>query len=278
MKASRIAQVLATVSPLLFSANAGDPCEQIYSPSLDHEAKISAASALDCLKSVPLDTDHAKETIRQLRLYMQFYSAQAYFGKPPEPKLELVPVELNKTLETIEKNLASNGYSGFYSFSKDIFDMFGLYRDGHVQFWPTCLTPFYFKHDYPLISLGSSPAEVPQIYLAHIGDDGLLSAGDQVVKINDGDPVEFLTKMANTSPWLDWVDPDARFNDLVVSMSGGKWLPGAFAKRLTLEDQFIGLKILTANGTNINVEWYQPHPLPQTPLGSQSFVFVIQWL
>ena len=124
-----------------------------------------------------------------------------------------------------------------------------------MQFWPACLTPFYFKHDYPLISLGSSPADVPQIYLARIDSDGQLSVDDHVVKINDGDPVEFLTKMANNSPWLDWVDPDARFNDVTVNMFGGKWAAGAFAKRLTLEDQFIGMKILTANGTNIKVEW-----------------------
>ena len=255
MKISRIAQILAAVSPLLSFADADDPCEKIYSPSLGTKGEIPAASALDCLKSVPLDVDHAKETIKQLRLYMQFYSAQAYFGKPPEPKLELAPVELNKTLDTIEKNLGSNGYSGFYAFSKDIFDMFGLYRDGHVQFWPTCLTPFYFKHDYPLISLGSSPSEVPQIYLARIGRDGQVTVGDQVVKINDGDPVEFLTKLTHTSPWLDWVDPDARFNDLLVSMTGGEWSSGAFAGRLTLEDELIGMKLVTANGTNINVEW-----------------------
>ena len=260
MRAPRIAQILVTVSPLLSFASAGDPCEQIY-PSLVQNAKIPAKAALDCLKSIPLDTDYAKETMHQLRQYMPFYSAQVYFRNPPEPKLELVPVELNKTLDTIEKNLASNGYSGFYSFSKDIFDMFGLYRDGHVLFLPACLAPFYFTHDYPLISLGSSPEEIPQIYLAQISSDGQLSVGDRVVKINGGDPVEFLTKLANTSPWLDWVDPDARFNELTVSMMGGGWMNGAFALRKTLEDQLIGMRLLTANGTNINVEWYQPHPL-----------------
>ena len=258
MKAFQIARILATASSLLL-ANAADPCEQIYSPSLDQGGKISASSALDCLKSVPLDKDLATETMRQLRLYMQFYSAQAYFAKPPEPKLELVPVELNKTLDTIEKNVASGTYNGFYSFSKDIFDMFGLYRDGHVQFLPTCLVPFVFEQGYPLVSLASSPAEIPQIYLAQVDDDGQLTVGDRVVKINDGDPVEFLTKLANTSPWLDWVDPDARFNNLMVSMSSGQWAPGAFARRMTLEDQLIGMKISTANGTNVNVEWYHLH-------------------
>lgn len=213
---------------------------------------MDAQTAYDCLIAIPFHQDDALATLGQLRLFLQFYSAQTYFAHPPTPELELNPVDLNKTLDTIESNINFGNYSNHYSFNRDLFNLFGDYRDGHVTYYPSCYVPFAFVHNYALLSVAKTPDSIPDIH-AIKNIPGGFEAGPKVVKINGQNSVDYLTRMANTHPELTWVDPDARFNQLLVHSSGGTYQNGVFAERLTYDDEDL---ILTwENGTTTKVEW-----------------------
>lgn len=214
---------------------------------------IPARTAYDCLADIPLHKDEALHTVEQLRLYLQFYSAQAYFAHPPTPELELNPVDMNKTLDTTESNIKSGKYPNEYSFYRDLFNLFGDYRDGHVAYYPQCYTAFIFRHQYSLISVAKSPDCIPDIHVTYfVGDQPQIR--DKVVKINGQSAVDYLTQMANNHPELAWVDPDARFNELLVQSVGGKFRRGLFAARLTYEADE-NLILTWENGTTTEIVW-----------------------
>lgn len=213
---------------------------------------ISAKTAYECLIDVPFHEPEAVHTLEQIRLFLNFYSAQAYFANPPTPELELNPVDLNKTLADIETNIKEGKYPDEYSFNRDLFNLFGDYRDGKVSWYPTCHVAFIFTHTYPLMSVAETPDSEPEIHLVEITETGF-EVGDKVVKINGLDAHEYLVEMANNHPELEWVDPDARYNQLFIHASGGEWVPGAFTSRRTYDDQ--DLTLTWENGTEVTVEW-----------------------
>lgn len=190
--------------------------------------------------------------VEQLRLFLQFYSAQAYFANPPTAELELNPVDLNKTLDDVESNIKSGKYPNHYSFNRDLFNLFGSYRDGHVLYSPLCYVAFNFQHKFPLVSVANTPSGLPEIHVAKPTKTGY-EVGDKVVQINGKSSIEYLKLMANSHPELTWVDPDARYNQLLVYSSGGSYTPGVFAFRSVYETEDL---ILTwENGTTTKVEW-----------------------
>lgn len=191
-------------------------------------------------------------TLKQLKLYLQFYSAQAYFADPPTPELELTPVDLNKTLSDIESNINSGTYKNEYSFNKDLFNLFGSYRDGHMTFSPLCYVAFVFQHQYSIVSVALTPSTIPEIYAVNAKSTGL-EAGTKIIQINGQNSVDYLTKMANSHPELAWVDPDARYNQLLMYSLSGMYRPGVFATTSVYPAEDL---ILTwENGTTTKVEW-----------------------
>lgn len=191
-------------------------------------------------------------TLKQLKLYLQFNSAQAYFADPPTPELELTPVDLNKTLSDIESNINSGKYKNEYSFNKDLFNLFGSYRDGHVAFTPLCYAAFHFRHEYSIVSVAKTPNSIPEIYAVNAQESGY-GAGDKIVQINGQKSVDYLTKMANTHPELTWVDPDARYNQLLMHSFGGVYKAGVFAFTSVYPTE--DLTLTWENGTTTKVVW-----------------------
>lgn len=217
--------------------------------------EIPANIAYKCLKAIPLYKDDALHTVQQLRLFLQFYSAQTYFAKPPTPELELTPVNLNKTLDDIETSIKSGAYKNNYSFDKAVHTLFGYYRDGHVVYDSACFTPFVFQHNFPLVSVAKTAQDMPDIRVLDIVGSGY-SLGAKVMKINNLKPSEYLANMANTHPELIWVDPDARYNQLLVGKMNGDVLKGVFASRSTYDDdQDDDITLTWENGTTTHVEW-----------------------
>lgn len=216
---------------------------------------IPANIAYECLKAIPFHKDDALHTVQQLRLFLQFYSAQTYFAHPPTPELELTPVDLNKTLDNIESNIKSGAYKNNYAFDKAIHSLFGYYRDGHVMYESACYVPFVFSHPYPLLSAAETPTDIPEIRALNILGN-MYNVGDKVIKINDIESSEFLSAMANNHSELTWVDPDARYNQLLVGRSDAKTVTGVFATRATYDDEQDGDLTLTwENGTKTKIEW-----------------------
>lgn len=213
---------------------------------------ISAQTAYDCLIDVPFQKDDAIYTVQQLELYLQFYSAQTYFANPPTPELELSPVDLNRTMDDIKNNISSGNYKNEYSFNRDLFNLFGSYRDGHVGYSPLCYVAFIFQHDYPIVSVAKTPNSIPEIYVVETKPNGF-EPGAKILQINGQNSVDYLTKMANSHPELTWVDPDARFNQLLMFSFGGYYRPGLFAARNVYPNE--DLTLTWENGTTTKVDW-----------------------
>ena len=92
-----------------------------------------------------------------------------------------------------------------------------------------------------------------------------MTIGDEAVKINDGHPVEFLTTLTTTTPWLDWADSGVRFNNLTVSIMG---LAGGGRREIYARGRICRDKALEGKrGKLFFVEWNRPHP----PLRPQFF-------
>lgn len=164
-------------------------------------------------------------------------------------------MDLNKTLDNIETNIKSGMYKNNYSFDKAVHNLFGYYRDGHVVYNSACFMPFVFQHNFPLVSVAETAQDIPEIHMLDIIGDGY-SIGAKVVKINGLKPSEYLAVMANTHPELIWVDPDARYNQLLVGKMNGDVLKGVFASRSTYDDDRDDDITLTwENGTTTNIEW-----------------------
>lgn len=164
-------------------------------------------------------------------------------------------MDLNKTLDDIEANIKSGTYKNNHSFDKAVHSLFGYYRDGHVVYNSACFMPFIFQHNFPLVSVAKTAQEIPEIHVLDIVGGGY-SIGVEVIKINGLEPSEYLASMANTHPELIWVDPDARYNQLLVGKMNGEVLKGVFASRSTYDDDHDDSIVLTwENGTMTNIEW-----------------------
>lgn len=164
-------------------------------------------------------------------------------------------MDLNKTLDDIETNINSGTYKNNYSFDKAVHSLFGYYRDGHVVYDSACFMPFVFQHSFPLVSIAETAQGFPEIHVLDIIDGGY-SIGAKVVRVNGLEPSKYLAAMANTHPELFWVDPDARYNQLLVGKMNGEVLKGVFASRSTYdEDQDDDITLTWENGTTTNIEW-----------------------
>lgn len=134
--------------------------------------------------------------------------------------------------------------------------MFGSVKDGHVGWMPQCYAgTFKWGHEFPLVSIGKTPTEVPEIFTVSMpwGTTGALQILDKVVKINDEPAAEFLYTMAKTDPMAAWIDPDARYNELFAQIRSGMWSSGAFAFRSAFYEDPIKLEF--ENGTKHTIEW-----------------------
>lgn len=110
-------------------------------------------------------------------------------------------------------------------------ELFGSVKDGHVMFQLLCTSgAFVYQHDYPLISVAASPDSIPEIYIAQF-NASVPRPGEKVLKINGEDAVRYLDHMAKNGILGTYIDPYARFNQLLVQISGGKWGVGGFARR-----------------------------------------------
>lgn len=161
-------------------------------------------------------------------------------------------MDLNATLEAMEANITSGAYENNYAFDKAIHNLFGLYRDGHVVYESACYMPFMFENSHPLVSIANSSTEMPSIHHLEFVSDGF-TVGEKVVKINDMDAKDYLMKMANEHPEPYWVDPDARYNQLLVGTSNGQTTKGLFAARNVYTEET--LTVTYANGTTADLTW-----------------------
>lgn len=191
-----------------------------------------------------------------MRLFTQIYSAQAFFYNPPTPELRIKAVDLNGTFDEIEKKAATeDGYPNDYAFQTDLMKLYNSFHDGHVNYIPSCAVSFPFYHEYPLVEIYNGK-DLPSIYTA---DPQTGDVKDEIVEIDGEDAHQHLEKLALELPDLGWIDPDARYNTLLLSKTvprGDKSgiLFGTFAFR-TFYDQKKSFTMKTKAGKEIEVKW-----------------------
>ncbi|KAF8245045.1 hypothetical protein K440DRAFT_663082 [Wilcoxina mikolae CBS 423.85] len=211
-----------------------------------------------CLKSIPFHPDEALNVLTEVRKYLSFYSAGTYFEHLPCPELDLPNVDINGTLDTIESKIKRKEYTSDYDVNKDFLNLFGSVKDGHVRFSPTCVGgAFQFEHAYPLIQVAPTADSLPETYVATV-DTGSTNPsapkiGKKVTKINGQDPNQYLENMAKNDPESSWIDPDARFNELLAHVESGEWTKGLFASRSVYPEEQI--EITFEDGNKVQIQW-----------------------
>ena len=249
--------LLSTTLPSSLQSNGGDTCADIAKAWTGAGTYFPADSALACLKSVEFDETRAKDILDQLRLYFQFFAAQAYYTNLPAFS-EVAPVDTNKTFDSVGERISTGYYKTHLDYDYELMNFFASYRHSSVEYITACSGAFLFRHEFPLFAVApkdSTDSLTIHVVLDPYGDYGGPTLGPEVDTINGQPVLDFLLSLINTLPDLNYFDPDARWNALFYHRSNGGARFGAFAQRLEYDDKEDSLAIKYKNGTQISVQW-----------------------
>ena len=152
---------------------------------------ISPKLAYDCLNAVPFSLTEALGVLDELRKYLAFYPARTYIEQNACPELDHPKVNVVGDMARIEMKIRNGGYKNAYSAYKDMMQIFSSFKDGHVAFWPVCVSgAFLFYHQYKIIMLAETPTDLPELYVADIdaNGDGPFTLGKKIIAINGRKP------------------------------------------------------------------------------------------
>lgn len=194
---------------------------------------IPAELAVRCLQSVPLDQKGNMQLIDDLKLYLEFQSNLAYLKNPP-PEYTEQPVDLIGEMDSMKKQLASNGFASEYDFQLELSKLFTRAYDNHLAWQPDILASvmqFQRPAGTELVSVSSDGSQLPEIYSYR---DVQLAKNDTSFKpspvrtINGIGAEEYLQTVATQA---DFHDADTRWNALFPSqalMASGTTYLGSF--------------------------------------------------
>lgn len=194
-----------------------------------------------------------------MRKFSLILSSQAFHKNPEGVTIKISPVDLNGTLDAIEKKIDDGGYGCEYEFNTDLMNLFGDFHDGHTYFAPNCPLVFGpFIHSYPLVSITDPGTNEVKIYLFNTttGD-----VGQEIVEIAGQPAIQHLLDLAqNLNGPYDamWIDEDTRWNALF----GTRGIIGSDAGHFAARDLYPGdsFQMKTKSGQVIVVEWYVAGP------------------
>ncbi|KAB8294146.1 hypothetical protein EYC80_009589 [Monilinia laxa] len=202
------------------SSGACASVSSIISASEDDEPTIAVSTALDCLKSVPLNVNRSVTFIEFIEPYVQFQSTLAYLKNPPTGWL-FPGVDVLSGLTQIKTLLLSGGYKTQWDFEKDIWTLINILpHDFHFNL-PLPLISSVFLFSIPkasLVSISSDGLSLPKVFFKVDLDQARNNATftpSAVSKINDQDANMFLQKTGQTLSAYN--DPDATYNQLFFS-------------------------------------------------------------
>ncbi|KAF8425552.1 hypothetical protein EV426DRAFT_51026 [Tirmania nivea] len=248
--------LLCTTLPLSHQKDlSSDPCADIAQrwAKADYSIIFPAELAQACLKSIPYDGERARFILAQLKLYFQFFSAQAYHKSPPS-YLEVLPVDTNNTFKYFDGQIDGGVYKTSLEFDHDLIAFFGSYRHSAMEYLPACSGAFIFRNDHPLFAVApGKPTDDPKIHVV-LDPYGIPRLGPEVESINGEAVVDYLHDLTQKLPALNYIDPDARWNDLFFHRSNSDVSLGAFAQRFIYpEGEQIVLKYKNAH--EVTVRW-----------------------
>jgi hypothetical protein len=150
----------------LAAATGTDPCGQISSLyTQDSETTtFSPSLVLDCLMSMPFDTNAAMTWIDEYSKYMEFQSDLEILAKPPLSYLS-PRVDLLAGLQAIKSHASQGVYKSQYEFDSDVFDLIRSANVGHLYIQPCSLTAFTFLATIDgVVSVSVDGVTTPQLY------------------------------------------------------------------------------------------------------------------
>ena len=221
---------------------------------------MPAWDAYACLLNPEFDKPRSKKIYDQIRKFSQILSSQAFYRNPEKVTLKINPVDLNKTLDIIEKKIDEETYGTEYEFSKDLIMLFGEFHDGHTYFATGCALVFgQFIHDYPLVSIVDPGTNALKVFLFNstTGD-----VEEEIVEIAGQTVIQHLLDLVQNlkGPYdAIWIDEDARWNGLFGSMGVMGLDLGNFASRDLYPGADFTMK--TKSGNVIKVQWYVSGPV-----------------
>ncbi|KAI9050054.1 hypothetical protein LZ554_006199 [Drepanopeziza brunnea f. sp. 'monogermtubi'] len=207
------------------SSATSEPCAQVSAMVVPMRAAnprvtpmIPGELAINCLRSVPLNSEQALAVTNALMPYVEFQSDLSYKAAPPAgfpyPAIDLVG-QVNRIASSIQNNT----YPNEHAWQTDMFSTFMAAKDGHFRFAGDLIVrPVRFTRNVSLVSVSMDGTSMPQIYLT---DDILAmntnttgAAPSPVTQINGQDAVEFMNAEANKGFQQD---PDAAYNTVMYN-------------------------------------------------------------
>jgi hypothetical protein len=179
--------------------------------------------ALACLKTVPIDTTAASDTIDSVKQYIQFQSTISYLKNPPKGYVDEA-VDLMGGLDDIKSKVGNGAYSNEYDFEADISTLVTKAHDGHLAFdGMTSGGVFRWRRSakIALISASLDGKETPKIYVfSDYNSTGGGFTPSAISKISGKDALQFLEEESATTTYHD---PDTRYNAMFYMQPAESW-------------------------------------------------------
>lgn len=126
---------------------------------------VPAKLAYDCLQSVPLHVNAARDLVDALPPYVEWQTTTSHLKNPPEGYQE-PPVDIYGGLDSISSRIAAGGFSGEYDFANAIYTLFNAAHDGHFLYIPDIIgSVFRFRRSVALVSISDDGTSLPKIYV-----------------------------------------------------------------------------------------------------------------
>ncbi|ODA76428.1 hypothetical protein RJ55_07697 [Drechmeria coniospora] len=180
-------------------------------------ASVPAALAYDCLNSVPLDEQAARELVDALEPYLQFQSDTAYKANPP-PGYPFPAHDIFASLASVKGKVLSKEYRSEYAFQLDLFEtVFAPGHDSQFQYVPDILSlPVAWGRTDFLVSVSDDGSSLPVIKrYEDVVEDPVKAP--VIIAINGVDAASFIESVA--AKGTEWSDVDAGYNSMFMQRS-----------------------------------------------------------
>lgn len=236
------AGVLAILASGAFAATSTEPCAQIAtSYAANQDPNISAGLALECLMSMPFDTDAAVTWIDEYAKYLQFQSDLEILENSPAT-YPSTNVDLLGGLQSIRTKVTGGKYTSQYQFDEAVQNLITSANDGHLWVTTCSTSAFIFFTDVGgIVSLSTDGSSPPSLYVGGkfaliYPQKFLYGSLTQVCELVDAvrmakgvttDPISPLAYinsvgaaqvLESLSAYQNLQDPDARYNAIVNNL------------------------------------------------------------
>ncbi|KAI4959566.1 hypothetical protein J4E86_003288 [Alternaria arbusti] len=194
---------------------------------------VPAELGVQCLQSVPLDTEGNVRLIDDLKLMVKWQSNIAYLKNPPKGYTE-EPLDIMGELDTMQKQVADGTFKNEYEFQLKMLNTFTKAYDNHFAYQPDILASamqFQRPPGSELVSVSSDGTALPEIFTYRdvIKANTDSSFKPSSIKVINGMGAQ--DYLANVSASSDFHDADTRWNALFPSqalLASGTTFLGSF--------------------------------------------------